>query len=231
MSVDTPPPMQCSREKSDPRIGVQAIRGDGKRVRRPPPPSPLVKPEAKKPAPTAPVRKAKPASAPKAVEPAPTPKKEQAAPAPKQAEPKPTPTAIADPAPPAEEKAAPPQKSGEEFRRHTRIEYETEVSMESGSQFFTGFTRNISAGGLFMATHDVRDLGTIFRLRFNIPEIRRNFDVEAEVRWVCPPNPHRPEQTPGMGVNFLDLPDKDRRILDAYIAKRETIFFDDDDDD
>ena len=176
----------------------------------PPPPSPLLKPkEAKAKPKPAPAKKAEP-EAPKAVEPQPAPAEEP--------EPR-------TPAPQDEEKE---EISPENLRRHTRLEYETEVSMESGSQFFTGFTKNISAGGLFMATHDVRELGTLFRMRFRIPEIGRDFDLEAEVRWVCPPNPHSPEQTPGMGVRFLDLPEKDRQVLDNYIAGRETIFFDDD---
>ena len=202
--------MQCAtRKDSDPRIGVQAIRSAGERARRrPPPPSPLLKAK----------EEAKPQPAP---EEPPAPE----APQPAEQQPAPAQQAEAEPAQDAEKKLSP-----EELRRHTRLEYETEVSMESGSQFFTGFTKNISAGGLFMATHDVRELGTLFRLRFRIPEIGRDFDMEAEVRWVCPPNPHRPEQTPGMGVRFLDLPEKDRRVLDNYIAGRETIFFDEDDD-
>lgn len=114
-------------------------------------------------------------------------------------------------------------------RRHKRRAYETEVSLETGSQFFTGFSQNISSGGLFIATHELLQLGDTMRVRFRIPSIEEEFDVQAEVRWVRPPREDTPDQLPGMGVSFIGLSPEQSAVLNQYLDSAETLFYDDDD--
>lgn len=114
-------------------------------------------------------------------------------------------------------------------RRHTRRAYETEVSLETGSQFFTAFSQNISSGGLFIATHELLKLGDTTRVRFRIPSIEEEFDVQAEVRWIRPPREDTPDLLPGMGVSFVNLSAAQSAILNKYLDSAETIFYDDDD--
>ncbi len=113
---------------------------------------------------------------------------------------------------------------GIEQRRFERHAFEVELSAQWDHQFFTGFTENISAGGLFIATHDIQPLGTRFRIAFTVPEIGRTFEPMCEVRW------HRPVGaggTGGMGVNFIDLSAEEQDTLDEVLRHAETLFYDD----
>ena len=127
----------------------------------------------------------------------------------------------------AQETAAAPRRpvpAGAEQRAADRIDFSIEVSGEAGHQFFTGFTENISAGGLFIATYQALPLGANLRVAFRIPGVDRVFECETEVRWVREPD-DRSSLMPGMGVRFLDLPPDDVRLLDQVIKRLETLFY------
>ena len=115
-----------------------------------------------------------------------------------------------------------------DLRQHERFDYKLDINGSAKHQFFTGFTENISAGGLFMATYHTEPVGTRFRLQFTIPGLAHEFNVNCEVRWVRVYNENAPiEQMPGMGVRFLDLTDEERGMLNMFISTVETIFYDD----
>ena len=115
-------------------------------------------------------------------------------------------------------------------RKHRRVDIETEVSINSGSKFYTGFTKNISSGGLFIATHERYEMGEQFSVRFRVDQFDKDFDILAEVRWVSPYREDRPDQPVGLGVQFVNLSEGDQAILDLYLKNAETLFYDDDDD-
>ena len=115
-------------------------------------------------------------------------------------------------------------------RQFVRHAYETEINLETGSQFFTGFTRDLSAGGLFIATHQILPLGSTLRVKFGVPEIKKQFDIEATVCWVKKYRDDAPDQTPGMGVRFENVSPEDKEVITDYISTRDTLFYDDDDD-
>jgi uncharacterized protein (TIGR02266 family) len=115
-------------------------------------------------------------------------------------------------------------------REHRRIAIETEISISSGSQFYTGFTKNISSGGLFISTHERYELGEQFQVRFRVDQFDKDFDILAEVRWVSPYREDLPDQPVGLGVQFVGLSEGDQAILDMYLKNAETLFYDDDDD-
>jgi uncharacterized protein (TIGR02266 family) len=112
-------------------------------------------------------------------------------------------------------------------REHDRLDMELEVGIDTDHKFFTGFTQNISAGGLFVATHDVLPIGARFRLTFRIPGADREFMPECEVRWVRQTD-MGDGMSAGMGVRFVDMSPADEALIDDYISTRETLFYDDD---
>lgn len=111
-------------------------------------------------------------------------------------------------------------------REHVRVDYVVNVTMESEDNFFTGFVKNISAGGLFIATHEPRELGEKFFVSFTIPNIQSPLRYEVIVRWVRPYNPATPEIIPGIGVQFINLPKHVQDAINSFIKTRETIFYD-----
>ncbi len=114
-------------------------------------------------------------------------------------------------------------------RSHThrapRAQLAVKVGMEHGNAFFTGFSGNISSGGLFVATHNLLDLGSQLELFFEMPD-GHEVAVVGEVRWVREYNPDATDAPPGMGLRFLNLSHDDQILVDRYIANHETIFYD-----
>jgi uncharacterized protein (TIGR02266 family) len=64
----------------------------------------------------------------------------------------------------------------------------------------TFHTRNVSRGGMFLATTDVKELGTRLDLVVRHPVSGRQFPLAAEVRWT---RAHGPVDEQGMGVRLL----------------------------
>ncbi len=121
-----------------------------------------------------------------------------------------------------------PADSDDNRRRFVRTEYQLEVSLERESTFYNRFTENISAGGLFIATHDTRPLGEIIEMSFTIPDRKDPITVQGEVRWLREYREDNTDMVPGMGVRFINLTDSDEKDIVKFIASREPEFFDDD---
>ncbi|GMV44438.1 MAG: hypothetical protein AMXMBFR64_61540 [Myxococcales bacterium] len=115
------------------------------------------------------------------------------------------------------------------FRRdHDRLDIELQLTAEADHKFFTGFTQNISAGGLFIATHAFLPIGDMFVLTFCLPGADTLFCLTCEVRWVRQAD-MGPGLPAGMGVRFLDVTPQQEALIDDYIATQETLFYDDED--
>ena len=127
--------------------------------------------------------------------------------------------------------SSPSQSSGATTRgadrNQTRRGYEVEVGVATDHNFYTGFTENISCGGLFVATRDIMPIGSRFQLTLRLPNFDRDVVVNCEVRWQRLEQIHNSDIHPGMGVRFIDLPDSDAEIINAFLVERETIFYDD----
>jgi uncharacterized protein (TIGR02266 family) len=115
--------------------------------------------------------------------------------------------------------------TGEQRRKHTRVELETEVTFEGPSNFYTGFTEDISEGGLFMSTYDIRPLGTKVEISFSLPS-GHVVNAVGEVRWVRDPVDPDEDSLPGMGIMFNELLPEDRAAVEAFIKSRSPMFFD-----
>lgn len=111
-------------------------------------------------------------------------------------------------------------------RDHDRLDIEIQLTAEADHRFFTGFTQNISAGGLFIATHSVLPMGDTFRLSFCLPGADTMFSLACEVRWVRQTD-MGPGLPSGMGVRFLNVTPQQETLIDAFIATQETLFYDD----
>jgi uncharacterized protein (TIGR02266 family) len=120
-------------------------------------------------------------------------------------------------------KAAEPQQ-----RLAERHEVAVTVDLESDSNFYTGLTQNISAGGLFIATHQIKRVGDRIRLKFMLPGASQPIECETEVRWIRENSSlHRTDGASGMGVRFLDMAPADASVIQSFIEDRDSLFYDD----
>jgi uncharacterized protein (TIGR02266 family) len=113
----------------------------------------------------------------------------------------------------------------EERRRTPRGVLRTAITMHSTSNFFSAYTRDLSEGGLFVATPKLQPLGSQHEVEFSLPDGRAPIRAVGVVRWVRDDHEYN-EGEPGMGLEFITLSDADRQRVEAFVARRDTIFYD-----
>ncbi|MBN1203449.1 MAG: TIGR02266 family protein [Myxococcaceae bacterium] len=111
-------------------------------------------------------------------------------------------------------------------RHYSRVRLQTNIHLGSDSNFFTGFSTDISEGGLFVATVETVPRGTKVDLDFTLPG-GRPLKASGVVRWLREPNDHTPDLMPGVGVQFQELPDEVASLISDFVRKREPLFFPD----
>ncbi len=124
------------------------------------------------------------------------------------------------------EEAARPEKSNkyDPHRRARRVTLQANVDLYSDTNFYTGFSSDLSDGGIFVATCNILDEGTEVDIAFTLPG---NCRIEARgiVRWLREFNDQHPDVAPGMGIEFVEMPDDSRHAVHAFTSKREPIFW------
>ena len=108
--------------------------------------------------------------------------------------------------------------------RVERIVIKAQVSVRSQTNFFMGFSENISEGGVFISTTSPPNIGE--EIEVNIPTLQGGEElVKGIVRW------HRTQgdgSATGCGVQFIELTDQAKKAIEELIdkLKREPLFFD-----
>jgi len=112
-------------------------------------------------------------------------------------------------------------------RRHQRLAANLRVDLKSEHNFYTGLTRNISEGGLFIATSAVEPLGTEIDLTFTLSPDPEPIEVKGRVRWIRDVNAFS-ELPLGMGIEFVDLGKDVHERVQAFITRqRDSLFYED----
>ncbi len=111
-------------------------------------------------------------------------------------------------------------------REHSRFHVDLGVTVGSDHNFYAGFAENLSAGGVFIATHKLKPVGSKIELTINLPE-GVQLRAEGEVRWVRVFN-EQSDTPPGMGVRFSNLGSASVALIQGFLARRDPLFFDDD---
>jgi uncharacterized protein (TIGR02266 family) len=118
----------------------------------------------------------------------------------------------------------PPKQVAHDPRRATRrLPLDVDLGFQSETNFYVGFSEDISEGGLFVATYDFLPLGTRLVVNFTLPD-GHVVSAKSEVRWVREHNPRTPEMMPGMGVQFLELSREDHDAVQKFLRRRAPLF-------
>jgi uncharacterized protein (TIGR02266 family) len=108
--------------------------------------------------------------------------------------------------------------------RSPRVRMQAVVDLLSDSNFFHGFSTNISEGGLFIATVELLPPGTEIDLHFSLPGGNK-VEAKGVVRWTREVNGHNPDVFPGVGVQFTELPSDAATAIREFVSERDPIFF------
>lgn len=132
-----------------------------------------------------------------------------------------TPPVAAKEAAPVVEKA---KAAAPVVRVSPRVKMSAQVDFSSESNFYQGFSANISEGGLFVTTLKLLPLGTEVDLAFSLPSGER-INTRGVVRWTRETNDAVPDMLDGMGLQFLGLEPHEREAIERFVEQRDPLFF------
>lgn len=112
-------------------------------------------------------------------------------------------------------------------REYPRFGVDLDVSLGSDHNFYAGFIENMSAGGVFVATHAVKPVGEHLEITIHLPDTEEPVRAVGEVRWVREYS-ETSDVPPGMGVRFVELSPGSQEAIERFLSHREPLFFDDD---
>jgi uncharacterized protein (TIGR02266 family) len=112
-------------------------------------------------------------------------------------------------------------------RQYPRHDVELEVTMESETNFYMGLTENLSEGGLLIATHVLKPLGTQVEVSFKLPDMAEPIKVTGTMRWLREYSPTS-DTSPGMGVRFEHIGAEHTEQIRRFLAARDPLFHDED---
>ncbi len=116
----------------------------------------------------------------------------------------------------------------DERRSSPRYQVQVEVGMQTESNFYTGLTQDLSGGGVFVATNQIRQVGERIKVLLTLPGQTEPFEILTEVRWIRSSTLSRGVDDPGMGLRFLQMSARARKVIGDFITQRDSLFFDED---
>ncbi|MFZ3072677.1 MAG: PilZ domain-containing protein [Thermodesulfobacteriota bacterium] len=101
-----------------------------------------------------------------------------------------------------------------EVRRHLLV---LRVCGENDNIFF-GYAKNLSRGGLFIATVNPRKIGDEFVISFKLQDSGEKAVCRCRVTWVREYNP-KTNSEPGMGIHFIDMEQEIKNKIEEWVKK------------
>jgi uncharacterized protein (TIGR02266 family) len=111
-------------------------------------------------------------------------------------------------------------------RIHARFLVDLDVTLASDHNFYAGFAENLSAGGIFVATHKMLPIGERLVLSIRLPGHNPPIEGTGEVRWVREYS-ERSNVPPGLGLRFVEMAPGSVQAIERFLENREPLFFDD----
>ena len=110
-------------------------------------------------------------------------------------------------------------------RKSHRLKMEAKITLRSQTNFFVGFSENISEGGIFITTQSPPDIGDAIEVDIPLIDGSETIAVKGVVRWhrfMANGNPS------GCGVQFTEIPAGAEQLLQNMITllQKEPLFID-----
>ncbi|MEE8409831.1 MAG: TIGR02266 family protein [Myxococcota bacterium] len=110
--------------------------------------------------------------------------------------------------------------TGTERREHPRLPLKMLVQfrLHDMDEFMRDHAVNLSAGGMFVRTTEPHEIGSMVYLQFRLADGEKIIEGLGEVVHVNPPG----HAVPGMGVEFVNLDQESRRLIDQIVKDRDS---------
>jgi uncharacterized protein (TIGR02266 family) len=135
------------------------------------------------------------------------------------------PAAPATPEAPAAEGSGAPEPAAGRDEGAERERIEANLGATTESNFYVGFSGEISQGGVFISTYNILPEGSPVRCFITLPG-NLSTEVDGRVRFVRDPMDMASDSEPGMGVAFEGLTKEARELILRFIRKRPPMFYD-----
>ena len=111
--------------------------------------------------------------------------------------------------------------------RRSSVRLKAEIRVYYGdcqSKLLTGYTVNLSTGGVFLVTTCPFDVDDIVKLKFSIPgEGGKTVSCDARVAWINHEDKWlKPEYPTGVGLQFVDLAPEDLCSIVGFLEVEAT---------
>lgn len=107
-----------------------------------------------------------------------------------------------------------------------REKVEANLGASSETNFYVGFSGEISEGGVFVATYSTLEVGSLATVHVTLPG-GFEFKVPGRVHFVRDPMDMSDDAEPGMGIKFEALAADQRELILRFVRKRAPMFYDD----
>jgi uncharacterized protein (TIGR02266 family) len=108
------------------------------------------------------------------------------------------------------------------MRVQERFPFEINVGSQSEHHFFAGSTRDISEGGIFVATQLTYEVGSLLEVSLVLPGDESPTTFVTEVRWIRSPFAHGAGGA-GLGLRFVDVPPAAMARIRELTRTRESL--------
>jgi len=110
-----------------------------------------------------------------------------------------------------------------DLEKRIKSRFEVRIAVDFGlesKESFTGYSANLSTGGLFLETSDTFPVNTELLLNFLLPKTDIHVQCNARVAWVNRLGSLvKPSLLPGMGLQFLNLTQENDTTIQEYLRK------------
>ncbi|HEY4716962.1 MAG TPA: PilZ domain-containing protein [bacterium] len=100
-------------------------------------------------------------------------------------------------------------------RKHKRKTASIEVEYIADGSFFTGFSKDISTGGIFIITSNIFKPGEKIFVDFYLPGVKHKFKLNGKVVKIVEFS--NDGSVPGMEVEFFDMREDIKDILESFV--------------
>lgn len=100
-----------------------------------------------------------------------------------------------------------------------------QLDLHTESNFFSGFSGDLSDGGLFVSTYQPLSPGQAVEVELSLPG-GHTFSAQGHVAWLRSPCVLNDDISPGAGIVFDELDPQARKLAESFMLYREPTFVD-----
>lgn len=111
------------------------------------------------------------------------------------------------------------RNDGHPDRVDHRVPIQLLVDYKAGGTYLFDFCRDLGTGGVFIETKNPLTAGSEIELTFTIPDSKETLRTKGRVIWTQGPVANRSDVNVGMGVQFTQFSEGQRKLLDDFIRR------------